>query len=68
LLGYRASGLDPKCFSDLFERLSWLVEDNGLSIRLALGVEEAFLFDSREAMVDAFFQVQVRWPETKGSM
>jgi hypothetical protein len=77
----RASGVDPRAFADLFERLIWLLADNGSGIRsvlstwlegddvyrveVALGLDEGFLFDSREAMVAAFNRLQARWPDVK---
>lgn len=82
LIGHRVAGVDPSSFSDVFERLTWLQADNGSSIRsvltewlesddlfrvkVALGLEEAFLFDSREDMVEAFEKLGRRWPELKG--
>jgi hypothetical protein len=79
LVDQRIEGVDPRSFSDLFERVTWLQADNGNSIRsvlsewlespdifrvkVALGLEEAFLFDTRENMVDAFRRIEARWPE-----
>jgi len=79
LVEHRAPGVEPSSFSDLFGRLVWLQADNGSSIlsvlsmwlegddfygiRVALDLEEAFLFDSRAAMVDAFKRLESRWPE-----
>lgn len=82
LIDQRAVGVEPRSFSDLFERLTWLLADNGSGIRsvlatwldsddlfrvrVALGLEEAFLFDSRSAMTEAFNKIEQRWPELKG--
>ena len=81
LVDQRASAVEPRCFSDLFDRLIWLESDNGKDllqvmsiwlesddyyrVKVALGLEEAFLFDSRTAMVDAFTRLGERWPEVK---
>lgn len=82
LVGQRAAGVNPKSFSNLFDRLVWLQSDNGSSIRavlsvwlegddfyrvsVALGMEEGFLFDTREAMVACFTRLEERWPEVQG--
>ncbi len=79
IVDQRAPGVDPGAFSDLFDRLIWLWSDNGAGVcnvlsawldgtdfyrvRVALGVEETFLFDDRGAMVDCFERLQARWPE-----
>ncbi|WP_031496139.1 hypothetical protein [Bryobacter aggregatus] len=81
LIDQRAAGVDPRSFSDLFERLTWLLADNGHGIRsvltawldsddlyrvqVVLGLEEAFLFDRRAMMAEAFNKISLRWPEVK---
>jgi hypothetical protein len=81
LVDERAPAIEPRSFSDLFDRLIWLASDNGKGllqvmsiwvesddyyrVKVALGLEEAFLFDSRAAMVDAFERLEKRWPEVK---
>lgn len=81
LVNQRVANVDPRTFSDLFERLTWLQADNGRSIhfvlkswldsddlfrvKIALGLEEAFLFNNREDMVEAFEKLGERCPELK---
>lgn len=82
LVDQRAPAVEPRSFSDLFDRLIWLQSDNGKEllatlsvwlegqdlyrVKIALGLEEAFLFDSREDMVEAFAKIEGRWPELRG--
>ena len=81
LVDQRDPAVEPRSFSDLFDRLIWLQSDNGKDllaimsiwlegedlyrVRIALGLEEAFLFDTRGAMLECFGKLAARWPEVK---
>lgn len=79
VVDHRAPAVEPRSFSDLFERLVWLQSDNGNNIHavlrqwlegedryridVALGLEETFVFDTRKELVDSFARILQRWPE-----
>jgi len=77
----RARGAKPEWFADLFERLGWMMDDEGAEIhatmrrwiesgdlaraRVALGFTDVFLYQTRSEMVTAFDQLCTRFPELR---
>jgi hypothetical protein len=77
----RANNLPTDALADIFGRLVWAMEDNGREIcetmcrwiasgdleraRVALAMDEVFLYRSRVEMVAAFDDVCSRFPELR---
>ena len=81
LFSRRARSLPPEGLAEVFARLIWTMDDNGDEIiqamrrwidsgdieqaRIALALREVFYYPTREAMVEAFDQLCVRFPECR---
>ena len=77
----RAPGSKPEWFAELFERLGWIMDDEGEEIRstmlrwiesgdvdharVALSFTDVFLYRTRGEMVSAFDQLCTRFPELR---
>lgn len=78
----RAAELSPKVLADLFDRLIWIMNDNGYSIskvrqqwlagsdilrlEVALLMSETFPFNSRLEMEQEFLRISNSWPQFRG--
>jgi hypothetical protein len=74
-----ASGLKPRDFAEVFDRLIWLTDDNGGEIldelerwlregderrvRVALALESVFPFRDRSSMARELERIAAAWPE-----
>lgn len=77
----RAPGAKPEWLAEIFERLVWLLDDNGAEIlarmrqwiesgdleraRVALAFTEVYLYQTRPEMVTAFDALCARFPELR---
>ena len=77
----RATNISAETLADIFGRLVWAMDDNGKEIcetmcrwiasgdleraRVALAMDEVFLYRSRAEMVSAFDNVSFRFPELR---
>lgn len=77
----RSPNIRPELFSELFERLIWLEADNGeailtvladwlmsddtFKIWVALGIQDVFLFRTKEEMLRAYAELSMRMPEVR---
>ena len=75
----RAKNAKPEWVADLFQRLVWLLSDNGEEIvqtlgrwvdsgdlersRVALAFQDVFLFSTRDQMVEAYGRLAARFPQ-----
>jgi hypothetical protein len=78
LVDNRTPDLELNVLADIFDRLIWVVDDNGAGIgivrrkwlngddatrvEVALRMEEVFPFQSREEMEGTFSEISRRWP------
>ncbi len=81
LFNRRAPNLPPTALAEILDRLVWTMDDNGAEIheamrrwissgdlehaQVALACSEAFLYSSRQEIVQAFEQVCGRFPDLR---
>ena len=81
LIRNKAPGLGPAVLADLFDRMIWILSDNGSEIdrvrrkwlegddlekvQVALEMNEAFLYDSRCELEKGLARIADRWPELR---